>query len=319
MSVTNDDAEKLVVYCSHDSVFADDILQRFSKETGITVIPRYDTEASKSLGLTERILRQGEQTDCDVYWSNEMFSMTALQQANLLSPYKGPGWQRIPEKYKDPDGLWSGFAARLRVVIFNKELTAEEKLNAVEFDSTDLSKVALALPLYGTTLTHFAALWLEWGPEKLKEKYQSWKTAGIQIVAGNGPSRNLVANGNCESGWTDTDDYFGAVDNQKPVDMIPARLPSGHTICIPNTVGLIKHSDNKQAAQKFIDFLLSEKVEIALANSSSRQIPLGTVKPPLPPEVQKLIPFAQEGAELKNLVSVREELIHWLKQEEKLQ
>ena len=43
--------ESLVVYCAHDSIYADSILRDFEKETGIHVAVRYDTEATKSLGL----------------------------------------------------------------------------------------------------------------------------------------------------------------------------------------------------------------------------------------------------------------------------
>ena len=319
MNKSRGSTDALVVYCSHDSIFADKILKDFTAETGIKVIPKYDTEASKSLGLTEKILLEKEKNECDVYWSNEILSMPALKDAGLLMPYKGKGYSRIPDKYKDPEGFWCGFAARLRVVIYNTELfkgtfeDTEKTLN-----SEDLTKVAIALPLYGTTLTHFAALWLDAGPEKLKTWYADIKKRNIQIVPGNGPSRNLVANGTCNFGWTDTDDYYGAVDNKAPVAMFPCRLSDNSTICIPNTVGIIKHTKKAEAAKKLVEYLLSEKNEISLAHSSSRQIPLGPVNSKLPEEVQTLIPFAKEGTDLKKIFEVREDLVDWIKQVENL-
>ena len=309
----------LTVYCSHDSVFAEKVLDKFTKETGIKIIPRYDTEASKSLGLTEKILFEKENSECDVYWSNEILSMPALKEAGLLLSYKGEGYKRIPSKYKDSEGYWCGFAARLRVVIYNTNLfngSYKDFKNAME--KTSLNEVAIALPLYGTTLTHFAVLWENEGPETIKRRYQSWKERSIQLVPGNGPSRNLVANGTCKFGWTDTDDYFGAVDKKKPVNMFPCRLKDGSTICIPNTVGIIKHSKKIKLAQKFADFLLSEAIEIELANSSSRQIPLGKTSSNLPKEVKELMKFAEEGTDLRRTFSVRDDLISWIKEVEKL-
>src|SRR5262252_3639724 len=41
----------LVVYCAHDSIYAEQIFKSFEQETGIPVEVRYDTEATKSLGL----------------------------------------------------------------------------------------------------------------------------------------------------------------------------------------------------------------------------------------------------------------------------
>ena len=320
MSLSRDSSSALIVYCSHDSVFAEKILKDFTKKTGIKVIPKFDTEASKSLGLTEKILYEKEQSECDIYWSNEILSMPAIKQAGMLTPYKGQGYKRIPLKYKDEDGYWCGFAARLRVIIVNTQLFkgSESDIEKIFLEEA-LSKVAIALPLYGTTLTHFAALWTAMTAEKLKEYYKGLKERGIQIVPGNGPSRNLVANGTCSLGWTDTDDYFGAIDNKANVKMYPCRLPDNSTICIPNTVGIIKHTNKLKQAQQLVDFLLSEQNEIALANSPSRQIPLGQFKnDSIPKEVSDLIPLAAAGIDLKKTFSIRDQLLNWIKEVEKL-
>ena len=244
--------------------------------------------------------------------------MPVLQEKGLLASYKGPGWNRIPDKFKDKEGMWTGFAARLRVIIINTEKVKDEEKVKGLFEQGDLTKTAIALPLYGTTLTHFACLWRELGKEKLEEIYKDWKERGIQIVPGNGPVRNLVANGTCDFGWTDTDDYYGAVDKNAPVKMLPVRLKDNSTICIPNTVGMIKHSKQKEKARKLIDFLLSESTEIALAKSSSRQIPLGKVNENLSEQVKVLIPFAEQGTDLSDLISIRSDLIDWIKEIENL-
>src|SRR5947209_1755784 len=51
------DRDKLVVYCAHDAVFAEAILRDFEKQSGIPVAVKFDTEATKSLGLVEQIIR----------------------------------------------------------------------------------------------------------------------------------------------------------------------------------------------------------------------------------------------------------------------
>src|SRR5687767_1278938 len=63
--------DALVVYCAHDAVFAEDILRAFEKQSGIKVAVRYDTEATKSLGLVELLLREQAAPRCDVFWNNE--------------------------------------------------------------------------------------------------------------------------------------------------------------------------------------------------------------------------------------------------------
>jgi len=113
--------DALVVYCAHDRVFSQQILRDFEKETGIEIEVRFDTEATKSLGLTELLIAQKGSPRCDVFWNNEQLGVMQLKGEGVLQPYKGAGYARIPVGYKDADGYWTGFAARMRVWILNRE------------------------------------------------------------------------------------------------------------------------------------------------------------------------------------------------------
>jgi iron(III) transport system substrate-binding protein len=66
------DQDALVVYCAHDQVFSERILRRFEQETGIRVLPRFDTEATKSLGLTNLLISENKHPRCDVFWNNQV-------------------------------------------------------------------------------------------------------------------------------------------------------------------------------------------------------------------------------------------------------
>ena len=88
--------ESLVVYCAHDSVYSEKILREFEKKTGIPVSIRFDTEATKSLGLTELLIREKNNPRCDVFWNNQLLGTAALKEHDILHPYKGTGYNRIP-------------------------------------------------------------------------------------------------------------------------------------------------------------------------------------------------------------------------------
>ena len=315
---TQDDA--LVVYCSHDSVYSEEILREFEQRTGIRIIVRFDTEATKSLGLINLLIAEREHPQCDVFWNNEVLGTMKLHELGLLQPYRGSGYERIPAAFKAEDGSWTGFAARLRVYIVNTqqmEPTPEavaERLS--EAPSADLSRIAVAKPLYGTTLTHYSALWHELGAEPLQAWHRTTRDRGLLEVNGNSVVKDLVAAGQCDFGWTDTDDFFLAVDDQKPVEMVPVQLPSGSTICIPNSVAIIRGSTRQKQAQKLADFLLSEEVETRLANSRSRQIPLGPVdENALPKEVRQLTTAASQGIDLTALQNAHAACLEWLQAE----
>ncbi len=309
-------SDPLVVYCAHDSIYSESILRDFERRTGIPVAIRFDTEATKSLGLVELLLREKDNPRCDVFWNNELLGTMELQEKGVLQPYKGECWPRFRPEFKDPDGYWVGFAARLRVWIINTtKMPATQQDLEIALSSPDLSRVAIAKPLYGTTLTHYAALWHEWGEEKLKAWHRDLRKRGIREVDGNSAVKELVANGICYVGLTDTDDYFAAKDDGKPVDIVSVR--SGErVICIPNTVAIVRGTKHLIQAQKLVDFLLSEEIEVALAKSKSRQIPLGIVTDPkLSDEMKLLLYDPQNIRPLTDLQTARKECLAWLKSE----
>lgn len=116
-------------------------------------------------------------------------------------------------------------------------------------------------------------------------------------------------------GFTDTDDYFVAKDAGKPVAMLPVRV-NGHTICIPNSVAILKSTLKPAAAQRLVDWLLSPETELRLARSAARQIPLGSVAAAqVPEDVRPLVPLAAEGADLRPLHAARRACLAWLREE----
>jgi iron(III) transport system substrate-binding protein len=311
------DQPLVVVYCAHDSVFADGILQQFRQRTGIRVQVRYDEEASKSLGLTNLLIAEKASPRCDVFWNNQSLGTMRLKEHDVLAVYKGPGYERIPQRFRDPDGCWTGFAARLRVFIVNTDMmTADQSSIQKRLTQSDLSQVAIAKPLFGTTLTHYSVLASERELDGLKTWHRSLRDRGIREVRGNSAVKDLVAEGICDLGFTDTDDAFAAIDQGKHVRMVPVRTESGATICIPNTVAMIRNCPHPEAARQFIDFLLSADVELQLARSRSRQIPIGVVpEQQLPAEVRRLLPFVPDGADLRAASAVHQDVLDWLTSE----
>ncbi len=309
--------DPLVVYCAHDSLYADDILQKFTEQTGIEVVPRYDTEATKSLGLVQQLIREKERPRCDVFWNNQVLGTLQLKDEGVLEPYRGPGYERIPAEFNDPDGEWTGFAARLRVYVINTDaMPATAEALAEALAAEDLSQAAIAKPLFGTTLSHYSVLWDLWGEDKLKAWHADLHKRGIREVTGNATVKNLVGEGVCRWGFTDTDDYYVGVDDGKPIGALPVTLDDGRTICIPNSVAIIKGTKQKVRAQLLVDFLLSEQTELALAASKSRQIPLGPVdESQLSDEVKQLKQWAGLGYPLTGLADARSACLAWLQGE----
>lgn len=310
-------SNRLVIYCAHDATYAQPVLDEFTKQTGIEIDVRFDEESNKSLGLTNLLIAEKDQPRCDVFWNNQTLGTIRLQSEGVLQPYVSPNAERIPETFRDNDGYWTGFAARLRVYIVNTDLLEPTEVAvAKRLTQSSLSSIAIAKPIFGTTLSHYSVLAAELGIDGLKKWHEDLQRRGIREVRGNSMSKDLVVSGACAVGFTDTDDAFAAIDQAAPVDMVPIRTPNGSTICLPNSVAMIRNCRHPEQAQEFIDFALSPEVEILLANGGARQIPLGPVdEKSLPPELRELKQWASEGAALEDAAKLNGRVLDWLRSE----
>ena len=274
--------EAVVVYTALDEMYSGPIFEEFRKKTGISVEPVYDTEAAKTSGLVNRLLAEKGSPRCDVFWNNEVAQTIMLQDKGILERYLSPPAKAIPAKYKDPDGYWTGFAARGRVVIYNTELVKEPPTSIGDFvDPKWSGRAAIALPLYGTTATHVAALFAVLGEEEGKSFLHRIFENKVAILSGNATVRDFVAKGEYAVGLTDTDDANGAIEDGFPVKwLFPDQAPDEMgTLVVPTTIALIKGGPNPGGGKALIDYLLSPEVEARLAGMRSIQIPLNPSVP----------------------------------------
>ncbi len=279
------DEPEVVVYVSLDELYSRPIFEAFETETGIRVLAQYDTEASKTSGLVNRLIAEKSRPRADVFWNNEPVQTIVLKDQDVLAPYVSPASKPIPPEFKEKDGYWTGFAARARVLIYNTDLVTEPPLSIHELTQEKWrGRVAIANPLFGTTATEAAAFFVTMGPDKAKEFFRAMKANGVAILPGNATVRDLVARGEYAIGLTDTDDANGGIEDGFPVAWRFLDQQSGGegTLVLPNTVAFIAGAPNPDAAKQLIDYLLSPEVEEKLANSRSIQIPLNPAAEPSP-------------------------------------
>lgn len=283
----------VTMFCALDQIFSEKVIKPFVK-TGIAIKPVFDTEATKTVGLVNRIIAEKNNPQCDVFWNNEIVRTIILKRKGMLQPYVSPNAAKIPSLFKDKQGYWTGFGARARVLIYNKKLLKPEQLPKSIFDLTKpqwKNKVAMALPLFGTTATHAAAIFVQLGDQKALKYYQDLKANGVKIVSGNGTARDVVVRGEYPIAFTDTDDAYSAIQKGANVGVIFPDQNTFGTLVIPNTVALVKDAPHLESAKKLIDFIVSPETEQALALCGSAQMP---VRPGM-----KIAPGGWSAADIK--------------------
>ncbi len=271
---------QVVVYTSVDQIFSEPILEQFEATSGIEVLAVYDVEAAKTTGMVNRLIAEKEQPQADVFWNGEFAQTILLKDEGVLAPYTPSNAADTPAAYKDPDGTWTGFAGRARVLLVNTDLVPEERMPTSIQDMLDPAwsgdRLGIAYPLFGTTATQAAALYAYWSPTEGRAYFETLADREVRVVDGNSVVRDMVADGRLAFGLTDTDDACGAVARGAPVQIvIPDQAPDQMgTLIIPNTVALVAGGPNPAEGQKLIDYLISEAVSDALIASGWSHVTL---------------------------------------------
>jgi iron(III) transport system substrate-binding protein len=266
----------VVIYVSEDQVFSEPILRDFERDTGIRVLAVYDTEEAKSTGVMNRLLAEKNNPQADVYWANEPIRAEVLKQQGVAASYQSPSAEGIPANFKDPQGYWTGFSARARVLIVNQAIPDKPKSITSYADPASNGRAVIANPLFGTTTTEIAAVFILWGDEKAKAFLADMKRNNVKIATSNGESADFVASGQFAFALADSDDVVNRMKQGKPVELIYPDQGDNELGCfiVPNAVVLINGGRHPEAARKLADYLLSRETERKLALSDAAQIPL---------------------------------------------
>ncbi len=286
----------VVCYAALDEEFSRPLLEAFQRQTGIKVDMVFDAESTKTIGLVNAIKTEaeGDRPRCDVFWNNEIMNTIRLKNLGVLAPYESPTARPFPPAFRDPQGMWTGFAARARVLIVNTRLV---KRDAYPERLADLlrpewkDRVGIAKPQYGSTATWLTVFFTEHmktgrplptsastsTPVTQLEIIARLKTRhGLKVLGGNKQTAQAVSSGVLAMAFTDTDDAIVEKENGQPVDILylDAEADQAGTLFFPNTLSLIRNSPHPQAGRRLIDFLLSAEVETLLAKGASAQIPV---------------------------------------------
>ncbi len=292
---------QVVLYCSVDQEVAEPIIEAFEAQTGIKVLARYDTEASKTVGLAQRLRAEAAAPAADVFWSGEVFHTIRLAREGLLAPYRGEGvpplrvagilpairgqdalatkeqGQDAFAAFADPNGHWYGFALRGRVIGYNtNRVPAAEAPKSLEdvLVAKWKGRLVMASPAFGTTGGDVASWFAHYGPDRARQILRGLKDNEVRLVSGNSTAVRMVATGQADICFTDTDDIYAGQRNGWPVAMNFLDQDGDGVLAIPNTAALVKGGPNPKNAEILMRFLLSGDLERRLVESDSHNSPL---------------------------------------------
>jgi iron(III) transport system substrate-binding protein len=299
---------EVVVYTSVDQPFAQPVFDAFASETGIHVRAVYDTEETKSTGVLNRLLAEAGNPQADVFFSGDPVRPQVLIARGLVDPYAPPASSDVPDQFKDPQGAWTGGAARARVLLVNRNLVSTghepQSLSALT-EPRWKGRVAIANPVFGTTTMHMAALFAVWGEARFRAFLDALKGNDVRVASSNGEVKRLVAAGEVAFGLTDTDDANEALKDGAAVLVVYPDQDGDGTLVMPTAVTLLR-GPHREAGRRLVDFLVGPEVERMLAESAAHMPLRADVS--APPGIRRVteiramkIDYAELGAVMQRI------------------
>ena len=211
--------------------------------------------------LAATLLEEGDNTPADIFFAQDPGGLGAVSE--MLTPLAEDVLTRVSQWAVASDGVWVGVSGRARTVVYNTERLTPDDLpdDLTGFtDSIWKGRIGWA-PTNASFQTMITAMRSMWGDQRTVQWLENIQANDPKVYPKNTPIVSAVALGEIDVGLVnhyylhrflaEQGNSFGA-RNYHP----PAGGPGA--IVMVSGVGILKESDNKDNARRFVDYLLSE-------------------------------------------------------------
>ena len=262
--------DTLTVYSGRSQNLVHPLLEAFIEESGISVRVKY--AGSSSIAAT--VLEEGENTPADVVFMQDPGTLGSLADAGMLEELPEYLLDKVDSNFRSPDGLWIGTSGRARVLVYNTD--AIDPATDIPPSIRDFTKpewrgrVGWA-PQNASFQTFVTAFRVKWGEEAartwlegIRDNDPTYYPNNVTTVAG-------TARGEVDVGFVNH--YYLQRFLAEEGPGFEARnhfLGDGDpgSLMLVAGAGILKESDNKEAAEQFIDFMLSDVAQNYFSEST---------------------------------------------------
>lgn len=277
----------ITVYTSQHQALTQEWADGFTAKTGIPVAIRKGTDVL----MANQIVQEGLNSPADIFLTENSPAMTMVEAAGLFSPVAPETLAQIPEPFRPPSGMWTGIAARTTLFVYNTDMLSEDELPASMLDlakpewkgrwgaapaGADFQAIVSALlQLRGSEETANWLVGLKNNALPYRGNFEAMRGANVGEVAG-ALIYNYYYFGD-QAGTGESSDKLGVhyFANQDP----------GAFVSISGG-GVLKASDNPDAAQQFLAFVTGPEGQAILRDGHSYEYAIGSgiePNPALPP------------------------------------
>lgn len=250
-------SESITIYSGRSEALISELLDTFTKETGIDVNVRYGDSAE----LAAQILEEGSNVQADVFFSQDAGALGALAKEGLTKSLPTEITDLVNGSYKSKDSQWVGVSGRARVLVVDPAKVTELPTSYKDLmDPSWKGRIAIA-PTNASFQAFITAIRITEGDQAAKEFLDAMKENAV-LFEKNGLILQAVEDGVVDAGLINHY-YWFELENEKGVGNMNSELvwfedqDAGNLI---NVAGVATVSDNP-SANVFVKWLLGETAQ----------------------------------------------------------
>jgi iron(III) transport system substrate-binding protein len=260
------------------------LYNNFTKQTGIKI----NRIEAKEDELLERIKNEGANSPADIFITVDAARLAKADELGLFAPVKSKVLEsRLPANLRAND--WFAFSTRARVIVYNKN-----KLKPTDVQTYDdladpklKGKICTRSGSHPYNLSLVASIISHEG-EKKAEDWARGVVANLARAPKGGDTDQIkaVAAGECDIAISNTYYLARLMRSDKPEDkkvvadlgvVWPNQKTTGTHINISGG-GMLKTAPHKEAAVKFLEYLVSDEAQRYFADGNNEWPAVPTVK-----------------------------------------
>jgi len=290
----------LTIYSGQHDDLVNAFVEGFQAETGATV----EVRSGHDSNLANQIIEEGDQTNADLFITEEPAPAATLDAEGLLAPINAASLAKTDERFNPENGHWLGYAARSRAIFYNPELIEESALPTSILDLVDEAwSGTYAYAPSGAFTGTVSYLINTIGEDETLEWLTGIKATGENLLK-NGAIRDAVEAGQIAFGLSNHYYWYILAEQEGGADQLTSRVhfmkgqdPGG--LIFASAAAIPAASKNQELAQQFVSWLADPAGGQAVVAADSPQYPLAPgveSSYPLPPLSELDPPVFDQGS-----------------------
>lgn len=253
--------QDLVIYCGRSKSLVEPIVERFQEETGTNVEVRYGGTTQLALAIQQ----EGRRSPADLFWAQDTGALEAITADGLFAKLPDDIDKDIIDSFRPTAGTWVPTTARARVLAYAPARVSRDQLPESVFDLTDAKwkgRVGWA-PANASFQAFVTAMRVQHGEEKTAAWLQGMKANQAKAYPKNTPIIDALAAGEIDLGLPNHYYLLGMKKENPSLPVEQTLFADGDlgNLVFVAGIGVLKSSQKQAAAQKFVQYLISDPIQ----------------------------------------------------------